>query len=71
MAAGQPRLEPVPAGHLVQGFGAALVGDGTGASGIVLRFEIIFINLNLVLIYKKDPNRFLDLTLEQVCSSKS
>jgi hypothetical protein len=71
VAAGQPRLEPVPAGHLVQGFGAALVGDGTGASGIVLRFEIIFINLNLVLIYKKDPNRFLDLTLEQVCSSKS
>ncbi len=35
VAAGQPRLEPVPAGHLVQGFGAALVGDGTGASGIV------------------------------------
>jgi hypothetical protein len=28
-------------------------------------------NLNLVLIYKKDPNPVLDLTLEQVCSSKS
>ncbi len=34
-------------------------------------FEHIVINLNLVLIYKKDPNPVLDPTFEQVCSSKS